>query len=68
MDSIGCKYFAGGGAMKITRGGKRAQGTRYPRCESFALKTKLGFQVANACDSVNPIGGEDGSRSYSRVN
>ncbi|GFS41077.1 pentatricopeptide repeat (PPR-like) superfamily protein [Actinidia rufa] len=75
MDSNGCKYFAGGGAMKITRGGKVllmkgekceglyrligktvyttkvwkrcAQGSGYPRCESFAAKTKLCFQVAD---------------------
>ncbi|KAF7135154.1 hypothetical protein RHSIM_Rhsim08G0128900 [Rhododendron simsii] len=95
MDFIGCKYFAGGGAMKITRGGKvlmkgekckglyrligktvyltkvwkqRAQGHGYPRCESFAAKTKSCFQVANICENVNPVGGEDGSRSYSHVN
>ncbi|KAF7147414.1 hypothetical protein RHSIM_Rhsim03G0207400 [Rhododendron simsii] len=90
MDSIGCKYFAGGGAMKVTRGGKvlmkgekckglyrligktvystkvwqrRAQGNGYPRCESFAAKTKSCFQVANVCENVNPVGGEDGSRA-----
>ncbi|GFS46816.1 homeobox protein 6 [Actinidia rufa] len=77
MDSNGCKYFAGGGAMKITRGGKVlmkgekceglyrligktvystkvwkrcAQGSGYPRCESFAAKTKLCFQVADGCE------------------
>ncbi|GFY90822.1 hypothetical protein Acr_07g0010190 [Actinidia rufa] len=79
MDSNGCKYFAGGGAMKITRGGKIlmkgekceglhrligktvystkvwkrcAQGSGYPRCESFEAKTKLCFQVANGCEGV----------------
>ncbi|KAF7150288.1 hypothetical protein RHSIM_Rhsim02G0024600 [Rhododendron simsii] len=89
MDSIGCKYFARGGTMKITRGGKvlmkgekckglyqligktvystkvwkrRAQGNGYPRCDSFAAKTKSCFQVANVCENVNPVGGEDGSR------
>ncbi|GFS42531.1 hypothetical protein Acr_00g0080330 [Actinidia rufa] len=95
MDSNGCKYFAGGGAMKITRGGKVlmkgekceglyrligktvystkvwkrcAQGSGYPRCESFAAKTKLCFQVANGCEGVKLVGREDGSRSFSRDN
>ncbi|GFZ01874.1 hypothetical protein Acr_15g0004830 [Actinidia rufa] len=95
MDSNGCKYFAGGGAMKITRGGKVlmkgekceglyrligktvystkvwkrcAQGSGYPRCESFAAKTKLCFQVADGCEGVTLVGREDGSRSFSRDN
>ncbi|GFY82951.1 hypothetical protein Acr_02g0011910 [Actinidia rufa] len=95
MDSNGCKYFAGGGAMKITRGGKVlmkgekceglyrligktvystkvwkrcAQGNGYPRCESFAAKTKLCFQVADGCEGVTLVGREDGSRSFSRDN
>ena len=95
MDSNGCKYFAGGGAMKITRGGKVlmkgekceglyrligktvystkvwkrcAQGSGYPRCESFAAKTKLCFQVADGCEGVKLVGREDGSRSFSRDN
>ncbi|GFZ21302.1 Calcineurin-like metallo-phosphoesterase superfamily protein [Actinidia rufa] len=90
MDSNGCKYFAGGGAMKITRGGKVlmkgekceglyrligktvystkvwkqcAQGSGYPRCESFAAKTKLCFQVADGCEGVKLVGREDGSRA-----
>ncbi|KAF7152647.1 hypothetical protein RHSIM_Rhsim01G0101400 [Rhododendron simsii] len=94
MDTIGCKYFAGGRAMKITCGGKVlmkgekckglyrligktvylikfwkrcAQGNGYPMCESFAAKNKSHFQVADVCESENPVGGEDGSRSYSRV-
>ncbi|GFS44993.1 hypothetical protein Acr_00g0093470 [Actinidia rufa] len=80
--------FAGGGAMKITRGGKVlmkgekceglyrligktvystkvwkrcAQGSGYPRCESFAAKTKLCFQVADGCEGVTLVGREDGS-------
>lgn len=95
MDSNGCKYFAGGGAMNITRGGKVlmkgekceglyrligktvystkvwkrcAQGSGYPRCESFAAKTKLCFQVADGCEGVKLVGREDGSRSFSRDN
>ncbi|KAI8554654.1 hypothetical protein RHMOL_Rhmol05G0114600 [Rhododendron molle] len=68
MDSIGCKYFTRGGAMKITRGDKCAEGNGYPRCKSFAAMTKSCFQVANVCESENPVGGEDGERSYSLVN
>ncbi|GFZ09851.1 PAM68-like protein [Actinidia rufa] len=89
MDSNGCKYFARGGAMKITCGGKVlmkgekceglyrligktvyltkvwkrcAQRSGYPRCESFAAKTKLCFQVADGCEGVTLVGREDGSR------
>ncbi|GFS36788.1 hypothetical protein Acr_00g0048050 [Actinidia rufa] len=95
MDSNGCKYFAGGGAMKITRVGKVlmkeekceglyrligktvystkvwkrcAQGSGYPRCESFAEKTKLYFQVADGCEGVTLVGREDGSRIFFHFN
>ena len=96
MDSNGCKYFAGGGAMKITHEGKVffmngnkckglyrligktiystkvwkhcAQGSGYPKCESFAAKTKSCFQVANGCECVKLVGRKDESRSSSRIN
>ena len=42
-----------------------AQGNGYPRCESFAAKTKSRFQVANICESVNPVAGKNGSMSFS---
>ncbi|GFS34576.1 hypothetical protein Acr_00g0034760 [Actinidia rufa] len=45
-----------------------AQGSGYPRCESFAAKTKLCFQVVDGCEGVTLVGREDGSRSFSRDN
>ncbi|GFZ20365.1 hypothetical protein Acr_28g0010700 [Actinidia rufa] len=45
-----------------------SEGSGYPRCESFAAKTKLCFQVADGCEGVTLVGREDGSRSFSRDN
>lgn len=41
------------------------KGNGYPRCESSTAKANLCFQVANICEGVNPVGGEDGLRSFS---
>ncbi|GFS39105.1 hypothetical protein Acr_00g0061200 [Actinidia rufa] len=58
-----------GKTVYLTKVWKRcAQGSGYPRCESFAAKTKLCFQVADGCEGVKLVGREDGSRSFSRDN
>ena len=44
------------------------QGSRYPKFDSFATKTKSCFQVANGCEGVKLVGRNDESRSFSRVN
>ncbi|KAG5557360.1 hypothetical protein RHGRI_007572 [Rhododendron griersonianum] len=67
MDSIGCKYFVGGGAIKVICNHKCTQEDGYPRCDILRQRQSCS-QVVNVCEGVKPIVGEDASRSYSRVN